>query len=92
MIAKKRLFRLLFATQIACFGAWYSMGPHGMKALRKTKSENEVLSEEIVAIEKEIDLFTQRILALKTDDFYKEKIAREQLQMARKDEIVYLVD
>jgi hypothetical protein len=39
----------------------------------------------------EIEQLEQEIYAWQTDDFYKEKVAREQLQMARKgDELFYI--
>ena len=42
------------------------------------------LQQEVKTIQEDIDLW-------KTDDFYKEKIAREQLQMARKgDKLFYI--
>lgn len=46
--------------------------------------------QELQAVASEICKLEKTIVAWKADDFYVEKMAREQLAMARPDEVVYL--
>ena len=52
--------------------------------LLKTEQEITLLQKEMVSLECDI-------ASWETDDFYKEKVAREQLQMARKGDILFYI-
>ena len=55
------------------------------------KKERVALEMQLKQLQKEIDALEEEIYVWQTDDFYKEKIAREQLQMARKgDKLFYI--
>lgn len=89
---KKKLLRIFFAGEIALFSILYFMGPSGVYSSQAIREESRVLETEIAAVESEIDALEKEINLVATDPFYKEKIAREQLQMAREHETIYLTD
>lgn len=89
---KKRIFRMLFGLEVIIFSALYLVGPQGLSLLRGLKKELAQLDRELVVLEQEIARLENQLVALEHDPFYKEKIAREQLQMARKDELIYMIE
>lgn len=89
--AKKIVMRLFLIVEMAAFGYLYVCGKNGIQILQKQKAAVADLQTNVVQLKKEIDQLEGEIYAWQTDDFYKEKIAREQLQMARKgDELFYI--
>ncbi len=86
---KQMAFRIFFALEIIIFTSVYIFGPQGIYVLRAMHQENSVLEKTIEGLHLEIKELEDQIVAWKTYPFYKEKIAREQLQMARKDDQVY---
>lgn len=88
---KRALMRLFLVLEMVAFGYVYIAGKNGIQSLSEHKNvvvdmkkHIERLNEEVTSLEHEIHIW-------QTDDFYKEKIAREQLQMARKgDELFYI--
>lgn len=88
---KKLCLRLLLVVEMVGFGYLYFFGNNGMQTLEKQRATVVGLQKNIVVLKGEIDQLEHEIYAWQTDDFYKEKVAREQLQMARKgDEIFYI--
>lgn len=88
---KKIVMRSFFAFEIILFIFFYFFGAYGLQAMVQLKRENSYLLQEIVSLGQEITHLEQEINAWITDPFYKEKVAREQLQMARSgDQIYYL--
>jgi cell division protein FtsB len=65
-------------------------GANGMVVYKQKKAEYESLQKKIVIEQKENDLYTKQIQALKTDEKAIEKEAREQLRYARPGEYVYV--
>jgi cell division protein FtsB len=65
-------------------------GANGMIVYKQKRTEYESLRRHIVQEQKENDLYTQHIQALKTDEKAIEKEAREQLRYARPGEYVYV--
>ena len=89
--AKKIFMRLLLIAEMATFGHLYLFGKNGIQFLRKQQAVVVDLQKNVTVLKDEIDQLHNEIYAWQTDDFYKEKIAREQLQMARKgDELYYI--
>jgi cell division protein FtsB len=89
--AKKLFMRLLLVVEMAIFGYLYFFGTNGIKALQKQKMVVVDLHNNITQLRTDIDQLEKEIYVWETNDFYKEKIAREQLQMARKgDELFYI--
>ena len=66
------------------------LGSNGMVVYRQKKSEYQSLQKEIDGLQKENDIYTGRIKALKTDSKAIEKEAREQFHYARPGEVVYV--
>ncbi len=71
------------------FGWFYYHGARGVHLLRK---ENEEIAQQIVHVQEEVEDIDCQIGAWKTDPFFKEKIAREQLHMAHRGDEIYLLD
>lgn len=92
MIRLKRIFmKFLLLLEMAAFGHAYIFGNNGIKALQAQKNVVVDFKKNIVQLDNELARLEKEIHAWQTDDFYKEKIAREQLQMARKgDELFYI--
>lgn len=91
ILTKRSLLRLLFGVEIGLFFYIYLFSPHGLQKLFVLKKEmnslvlkQSLLKDEVKDLHEKVALFTD-------DSFYKEKIAREQLYMARKNEEVYFV-
>jgi len=91
-IYKRTIVRLFFTVEVMVFVAVYLFGGNGLQYLHRLQDENMQLNDEIILLEQEIELIDQQIVSWQSDDFYKEKIAREKLQMARKDDEIYFVD
>ena len=88
---KKAAMRLFLVLEMVAFGYIYVAGKNGMQSLQKHKKVVVAMEEKIVKLNEEVVSLEKEIHVWKTDDFYKEKVAREQLQMARKgDELFYI--
>ncbi len=74
---------------VVLLGLHVVFGPNGFLAYQKKKAEYRTLGNDVVRIQKENDVLSERIKALKTDPATIEKEAREQLRYARPGEIVY---
>ena len=93
MIITKRLWiRLIFVGELICFFGFYFFGAQGLVALHIRKkefyaacSEKETLQGLIKGLESSLSEWT-------TEKFFKEKMAREQLHMARPGELVYVIE
>jgi cell division protein FtsB len=64
-------------------------GQHGYLALRRQQRELESLQQQIRQLQKENEELEQQIKALKSDPKAVERLAREQMRMARPGEIIY---
>ena len=88
---KKAVMRLFLVAEMMAFGYVYVYGKNGLQLLRKQKHVVSELKENIVQLDGEVASLEKEMYVWQSDDFYKEKIAREQLQMARKgDELFYI--
>lgn len=88
---KKICMRLLLVIEMAGFGYLYVYGINGMQTLKKQRTAVTTLEKNVLDLKNNIKQLEEEIYAWQTDDFYKEKVAREQLQMARKgDELFYI--
>ena len=88
---KKICMRLLLLVEMAGFGYLYVYGINGMQVLAQQRETVINLEKNVIELKSEIEKLEEEIYAWQTDDFYKEKVAREQLQMARKgDELFYI--
>lgn len=88
---KKILFRAFFLIEIFIFGFTYLFGANGLTVLSHLKNENIRLNNENQNIKSEIKLLEDQIQQWNSDEFYREKVAREQLQMAHEKDLVYFI-
>jgi len=88
---KKLILRILLVLELFVFGFTYLFGKNGIVYLLKLKQENCKTVSEINELKTEIDQLQGEINQLKNDKFYKEKIARENLQLAHKDDQIYYI-
>jgi len=63
-------------------------GTHGFLAMRRTRNEIEKVQTEIERLNKENRQLADEVKALKTDPRYIEKIAREDLGLAKDGEVI----
>ncbi|HXW86389.1 MAG TPA: septum formation initiator family protein [Candidatus Bathyarchaeia archaeon] len=71
------------------FGYLYWYGVYGKKAQKKVEEEYAVVIRQIAGVKKEIEDLEYDIVRWEKNSFYQEKIAREQLQMVKNNDIVY---
>ena len=88
----RTLFYFVFVTEVVCFVALFIFGPNGIAKISTLQQENrqveckiEDLKIELIQLEKQIDDWYQH-------SFLKEKIARQELQMARDGDEIYLIN
>lgn len=88
---KRTMLRIFFVLEVFVFVGVYFLGPSGFQTMIRLERENQEIEKEINGLSDSVISWEQKILVWQSDDFYKEKIAREQLQMARSgDEVFYL--
>jgi cell division protein FtsB len=91
MLTKKIIMRCLFVGEIGLFAWTYVYGRQGIFYLQTLAQENRVIESEIEQLRTELVEQEKEMLKWEEYPFYKEKIAREHLQLAREqDEIYYL--
>ena len=91
MITKRFLLRFFFGCEVIFFILLHLFGSRGLPVFIRLKKENRQLAFEITVLESEIKELEKTIIAWKNNPFYKEKIAREVLHMAKKGEQVYII-
>lgn len=89
--AKQLTFRVFFAGQILFFGINYFFGSRGLQVLRALKHQNEQLQQNVSSATKDIAKLEEELTIWQQDPFYIEKIAREQLQLAKPGEEIYII-
>jgi cell division protein FtsB len=67
----------------------FLFGQMGMLKALKLKRTYAQVQQEIVSLKKENDALTQKIEALKSDPLYIERLARNQLGLAKEGELIY---
>ncbi len=89
-----KLLKLFLLVECVLCALFYFLGDQGFPALLQLKKENQAIVEEIAALQREITQLSREIDDWHTYPYYKEKIAREQLQMMSKmkNETVYIFD
>lgn len=64
-------------------------GPHGLLAMHRTKQEVQKLQLEIQRLDEENRLLSEQVKALKSDPTTIERIAREEMGLARPGELIF---
>jgi len=80
---------LLLIFFIFLIAYWTIFGDNGILKLRKIEQENEKVKAASEKIKAENERLKKEITLLREDRKYVEKVAREDLGMTRKDEIIY---
>jgi cell division protein FtsB len=88
---KRRAIRVAFVGEILLVSFYYLFGSHGLQALRTLAQVNSALLADIEVLENETTALQHELEEWKTDIFYKEKIAREKLQLAYLNEDLYFL-
>jgi cell division protein FtsB len=88
---KRIAVKVLFMGEILVFGHMYFFGKNGIEVLREQQKKVTCMNESVVQLAGDVARVEKEIATWKEHDFFKEKIAREQLQMARKgDQLFYI--
>jgi cell division protein FtsB len=66
-------------------------GPHGFIAMRRTQKEIDEIREQIGKVKEENKSLTEEVNALKSDPKAVERIAREEMGLARPGEIIFKI-
>ena len=91
MKLKQMVMRILLLAEMALFTHMYVFGKSGLQLLRVQKIQLTELSITVAQLQKEVGVLESEMNEWEIHDFYKEKVAREQLQMARKgDKLFYI--
>jgi cell division protein FtsB len=85
------MVRIIFCIEILVFILICCFGTHGLKRLYQLEQENEKIIIHIKQQEEELEKLRATIIAWEENPFFKEKIAREKLHMARAGEQVYYI-
>ncbi len=91
VLTKRHILRIVFASEVLIFVGMYLLSPHGVRALRSMQKENEQVAVKIAELQKELQTLEAEVAEWDNNSFYKEKIAREQLQMAKSSDEVYFL-
>lgn len=73
------------------FGYNYLFGYQGLYQLKELKKEAQQLACEINTLKNEIASLEKQLNDWNQNQFYKERIAREKLQLAKEDEKIYFL-
>jgi cell division protein FtsB len=79
---------IFLITEISMYLSYYVFGKNGLSTLFRLKNEKHLLQEKMREIELHNIQLSKDIQDWKSDPFYAEKVAREQLQMALPDDII----
>lgn len=88
---KRKIPLFLLALEVFIFSFYYYFGLEGISNLQKSKQGIALLESEIQSIMDDIFTLEKQIASCNVGDFYREKIAREQLQMAAPQETIYYI-
>lgn len=89
---KRKVVRIFLGIEIAFITLYYLLSSFGLQALRSADHFNNQLVEDIKNLEAEVGSLSQELEDRKNNPFYKEAVARKELQMAYENEIIYLID
>ena len=88
---KKTMLRLFFTMELIVFTGVYLFGAQGIQRVWRLKKEIVIIEEEIGQLHSETTAINDRIVSWNSHSYGKEKMAREQLQMARTGEEIYYI-
>ena len=88
---KHAMLRIFFMIELCVFVGVYLFGPSGLQMMLRLEQENEHLANKLERLAHEVEDWEKKVEVLRSGDFYKEQIARQQLQMARPGDEIYLM-
>lgn len=88
---KKLIGQLFFGTWLVIFIVHYAAGSRGLVYGWRAQRENANLVQRVAQLQSEIAHLHEQVSAWQTDRFYLQRLAREQLQLARDGDTVYYV-
>lgn len=86
---KRITLRLFFGLEIILFSFFYYFGAQGLQAINNLKKNNIALKDELKKIELNVAKIQNQLADYTSDPFFREKIAREQLLMAKDEELLF---
>lgn len=89
MSYKKKIMRTFLVLEVVFFFGNYLVSKNGLHAIMSLKQENEKIAHSIQETQNAIKTLEDELVLWDVYSFYKEKVAREQLHMARKNETIY---
>lgn len=89
--AKQICLRIFIGIELALFIFYIIWGAHGVCAIITLNNQNKELEASIVRLHTEVNDLQSVIDDWQTYPFYREKYARERLQMAHKEDEIYLL-
>jgi cell division protein FtsB len=91
-INKQLGIRIFLGVESIVFAFFYLLGSNGIMALLSLKKDISNVRAHVIALKEDIGSLQSTLALQKEHPFFQEKIAREQLQMARAEEEIYLYD
>ena len=91
VITKRHMLRIFFLFEIIVFAGIYFFSAQGLRVLQGMQKENEQVQKKIGSLKDEIAVLEEEVTEWEQHSFYKEKIAREELLMAKKGDEVYFL-
>lgn len=85
------ILRLLLCAEVVAFATLYFYGSYSVHTLTVVQEEAAAVERELQKTQCEVDQLEHELKHWKNHNFYKEKVAREKLQMARTGDIIYYV-
>jgi cell division protein FtsB len=87
----RQILCVLLLLEVVGFSYTYFWGTQGIQVLWQAQAENKVAEEKNRVAEMQVAELVREVALWKTQPFYREKVAREQLQMCRKGDTVYYI-
>lgn len=88
---KRMIPRGLFLIEVMVFVWLYCFGSQGIRSIYAMSSENDLLEQQLMQEQQRVCTLERDVLTWQDNSFVKEKLAREQLQMARDGEEIYIL-
>lgn len=90
-LSKPHIARIFLGLESIIFFGFYFAGSNGLLNMMNLKGDIVHLNAEMVILKQEICQLQNNFQLQQNHPFFQEKIAREQLQMARANEEIYLL-
>lgn len=88
---KQIIIKIFLIGEVCLFMHIYFFGKNGIEALQNHAKIIQEMNKNVVELQNEIVSLESDIIGWKTNDFFKEEVARKQLQMARKDDAIFYI-